>query len=87
VPGVYAIGDVKGGPAFNAYLHDDFRILRENWLNGGTATTDGRPVPNCMYIDPQLATGRHQRNRGAETWHRLPRGEAADERVSRARRR
>ncbi|HZF19204.1 MAG TPA: mercuric reductase [Burkholderiales bacterium] len=56
VPGVYAIGDVKGGPAFTHISYDDFRILRENWLNGGTATTDGRPVPNCMYIDPQLAT-------------------------------
>jgi pyruvate/2-oxoglutarate dehydrogenase complex dihydrolipoamide dehydrogenase (E3) component len=56
VPGVYAIGDVKGGPAFTHISYDDFRILRENWLNGGNATIDGRPVPNCMYIDPQLAT-------------------------------
>src|SRR5712691_3875689 len=56
VPDVYAIGDVKGGPAFTHISYDDFRILRENWLAGGGATTDGRPVPNCMYIDPQLAT-------------------------------
>ncbi len=56
VPGIFAIGDVKGGPAFTHISYDDFRILRENWLHGGTATTDGRPVPNCMFIDPQLAT-------------------------------
>jgi dihydrolipoamide dehydrogenase len=56
VPGIYAIGDVKGGPAFTHISYDDFRILRENWLNGGNATIEGRPVPNCMYIDPQLAT-------------------------------
>jgi len=56
IPGIYAIGDVKGGPAFTHISYDDFRILRENWLNGGNATIDGRPVPNCMYIDPQLAT-------------------------------
>ena len=56
VPDVYAIGDVKGGPAFTHISYDDFRILRENWLNRGNATIDGRPVPNCMYIDPQLAT-------------------------------
>jgi pyruvate/2-oxoglutarate dehydrogenase complex dihydrolipoamide dehydrogenase (E3) component len=56
VPGIYAIGDVKGGPAFTHISYDDFRILRENWLAGGAATIDGRPVPNCMYIDPQLAT-------------------------------
>jgi len=56
VPGIYAIGDVKGGPAFTHISYDDFRILRENWLNGGNATIEGRPVPNCMFIDPQLAT-------------------------------
>jgi pyruvate/2-oxoglutarate dehydrogenase complex dihydrolipoamide dehydrogenase (E3) component len=56
VPGVYAIGDVKGGPAFTHISYDDFRILRENWLNRGSATIEGRPVPNCVFIDPQLAT-------------------------------
>jgi pyruvate/2-oxoglutarate dehydrogenase complex dihydrolipoamide dehydrogenase (E3) component len=56
VPGIYAIGDVKGGPAFTHISYDDFRILRENWLAGGNATIEGRMVPNCMFIDPQLAT-------------------------------
>ena len=56
VPGIWAIGDVKGGPAFTHISYDDFRILRENWLAGGNATIEGRPVPNCMFIDPQLAT-------------------------------
>lgn len=56
VPGIYAIGDVKGGPAFTHISYDDYRVLRANWLEGGNATTDGRLVPNTMYIDPQLAT-------------------------------
>lgn len=56
VPGIYAIGDVKGGPAFTHISYDDFRILRENWLAGGSATIDGRMVPNCVFIDPQLAS-------------------------------
>jgi pyruvate/2-oxoglutarate dehydrogenase complex dihydrolipoamide dehydrogenase (E3) component len=56
VPGIYAVGDVKGGPAFTHISYDDFRILRDNWLAGGNATTDGRQVPNCVFIDPQLAT-------------------------------
>jgi dihydrolipoamide dehydrogenase len=55
-PGIYAIGDVKGGPAFTHISYDDFRVLRENWLAGGNATIDGRMVPNCVFIDPQLAT-------------------------------
>jgi pyruvate/2-oxoglutarate dehydrogenase complex dihydrolipoamide dehydrogenase (E3) component len=56
VPGLYAIGDVKGGPAFTHISYDDYRILRANWLEKRSATTDGRLVPNTMFIDPQLAT-------------------------------
>lgn len=56
VPGIYAIGDVKGGPAFTHISYDDYRVLRANWLEGGSATIDGRHVPNTMFIDPQLAT-------------------------------
>jgi pyruvate/2-oxoglutarate dehydrogenase complex dihydrolipoamide dehydrogenase (E3) component len=56
VPGIYAIGDVKGGPAFTHISYDDYRVLRANWLEGGNATIDGRHVPNTMFIDPQLAT-------------------------------
>lgn len=54
VPGVYAIGDVKGGPAFTHVSYDDFRILRENLLNGGDRTIKGREVPYTVFIDPQL---------------------------------
>ncbi len=53
-PGVYAIGDVKGGPAFTHISYDDFRILRTNLLQGGVATTTGRVVPYTVFIDPQL---------------------------------
>lgn len=52
--GVYAIGDVKGGPAFTHISYDDFRVLRANLLDGGTATTTGRLVPYTVFIDPQL---------------------------------
>jgi pyruvate/2-oxoglutarate dehydrogenase complex dihydrolipoamide dehydrogenase (E3) component len=54
VPGVYALGDVKGGPAFTHISYDDFRIIRTNLLEGGQATTDGRLVPYTVFIDPQL---------------------------------
>jgi pyruvate/2-oxoglutarate dehydrogenase complex dihydrolipoamide dehydrogenase (E3) component len=56
VPGIYAIGDVKGGPAFTHISYDDFRVLRENLLHGGKAGIGGRPVPNTVFTDPQLAT-------------------------------
>jgi pyruvate/2-oxoglutarate dehydrogenase complex dihydrolipoamide dehydrogenase (E3) component len=53
-PGVYALGDVKGGPAFTHISYDDFRIIRTNLLEGGSATTADRLVPYTMFIDPQL---------------------------------
>ncbi len=54
VPGVYATGDVNGGPAFTHISYDDFRILRTNLIDGGTATTTNRLIPYVVYIDPQL---------------------------------
>ncbi|HZC07961.1 MAG TPA: mercuric reductase [Ktedonobacterales bacterium] len=54
VRGVYAIGDMKGGPAFTHISYDDFRILRDNLLQGGNASTAGRLVPNVVFMDPQL---------------------------------
>jgi len=54
VPGVYALGDVKGGPAFTHISYDDFRIIRTNLIEGGHATIGDRLVPNTVFIDPQL---------------------------------
>jgi pyruvate/2-oxoglutarate dehydrogenase complex dihydrolipoamide dehydrogenase (E3) component len=53
-PGIYALGDVKGGPAFTHISYDDFRILRTNLLQGGNATTHHRAVPYTVFIDPEL---------------------------------
>lgn len=54
VPGIYALGDVKGGPAFTHVSYDDFRILRANLLDGASRTTTGRIVPYTVFTDPQL---------------------------------
>jgi pyruvate/2-oxoglutarate dehydrogenase complex dihydrolipoamide dehydrogenase (E3) component len=54
VPGVYALGDVTGAPAFTHISYDDFRIVRDNLLHGGHRTTNDRPVPYTVFIDPQL---------------------------------
>jgi pyruvate/2-oxoglutarate dehydrogenase complex dihydrolipoamide dehydrogenase (E3) component len=54
VPGVYALGDVNGGPQFTHISYDDFRILRANLLEGQEESTKDRLVPNTVFIDPQL---------------------------------
>lgn len=54
VEGIYALGDVKGGPAFTHVSYDDFHILNTNVLEGGNATITDRLVPYTVFIDPQL---------------------------------
>jgi pyruvate/2-oxoglutarate dehydrogenase complex dihydrolipoamide dehydrogenase (E3) component len=54
VPGVYAMGDVKGGLAFTHLSYDDYRILRANLIRHEKASTRDRIVPYTMFIDPQL---------------------------------
>jgi pyruvate/2-oxoglutarate dehydrogenase complex dihydrolipoamide dehydrogenase (E3) component len=54
VPGIYAIGDVKGDPLFTHISYDDFRVIRANLIQGGSATTSDRFVPYTVFIDPQL---------------------------------
>jgi len=54
VPGVYALGDIKGGPAFTHISYDDFRIIRTNLLEHGNASIRDRLVPYTVFIDPQL---------------------------------
>lgn len=70
VDGVYAIGDINGGPAFTHISYDDFRILRTNLIDGGDATTTNRLVPWCIYVDPVLGriglTEREARDQGLD---------------------
>ncbi len=54
VRGIYAIGDVKGGPAFTHISYDDFRILQANLLYGKRSSIKGRMVPYTVFIDPEL---------------------------------
>ncbi|KAH7383059.1 mercuric reductase [Cadophora sp. MPI-SDFR-AT-0126] len=59
---IYALGDVKGPPAFTHISYDDFRILKSNLLlppspDKPLLTTKTREdiVPYVVYTDPQLA--------------------------------
>jgi pyruvate/2-oxoglutarate dehydrogenase complex dihydrolipoamide dehydrogenase (E3) component len=68
VPGVYALGDVNGGPAFTHVSHHDNQILRENILHNAGRTTVGRLVPFTVFTDPQFGrvglTEKEARDRG-----------------------
>jgi pyruvate/2-oxoglutarate dehydrogenase complex dihydrolipoamide dehydrogenase (E3) component len=54
VPGVWALGDCKGGPAFTHISYNDFQIVYGNLVEGKNLTTKNRIVPYCVFTDPQL---------------------------------
>jgi pyruvate/2-oxoglutarate dehydrogenase complex dihydrolipoamide dehydrogenase (E3) component len=54
VHGIFALGDVKGGPSFTHISYDDYRVITRNLLEKGNATITGRLVPYTLFIDPHL---------------------------------
>ncbi|MEO3402569.1 mercuric reductase [Mucilaginibacter sp. CAU 1740] len=52
--GVYALGDAKGGPAFTHISYNDYTIVYRNLIEKADFNIKDRPVPYCMFTDPQL---------------------------------
>ena len=54
--GVYALGDVNGGPQFTYVSLDDNRIVADQLFGPGDRSTDDRTaVPYTMFLTPPLA--------------------------------
>jgi pyruvate/2-oxoglutarate dehydrogenase complex dihydrolipoamide dehydrogenase (E3) component len=54
VPGIWALGDVKGGPAFTHISYNDFQIVFGNLVDRQDLTIEGRYLPYSLFTDPQL---------------------------------
>jgi pyruvate/2-oxoglutarate dehydrogenase complex dihydrolipoamide dehydrogenase (E3) component len=54
VPGIWALGDVKGGPAFTHISYNDYQIVYANLIEGKKRSTKDRLVPYAVFTDPQL---------------------------------
>lgn len=54
--GIFALGDVKGGPQFTHLSLDDYRIVKHN-LNHPTDKhdTNNRQIPYTVFLEPELA--------------------------------
>jgi pyruvate/2-oxoglutarate dehydrogenase complex dihydrolipoamide dehydrogenase (E3) component len=69
VDGVWAAGDIRGGPMFTHTSWDDHRILLSQMAGDGSRTTD-RIVPYAIFTDPELGrvgmTEREAREAGYE---------------------
>lgn len=55
IPGIWALGDINGGPQYTHISLDDYRIIKANLIDGGDRSTRDRLVPSCLFIDPELA--------------------------------
>ena len=54
VPGIWALGDVKGGPAFTHISYNDYQVVYANLIEGKNRTIDDRLIPYAVFTDPQL---------------------------------
>ena len=54
-PGVYAVGDVTGGPQFTHTSWDDHRILFDLLEGRASRSRSGRVIPYSVFTDPQVA--------------------------------
>jgi pyruvate/2-oxoglutarate dehydrogenase complex dihydrolipoamide dehydrogenase (E3) component len=55
VSGIWALGDVNGGPQFTHASLDDYRIVKTNVFEGGQRTTSDRLIPFTLFTEPELA--------------------------------
>jgi len=53
VPGIWAAGDIRGGPMFTHTAWDDYRMLLSQMAGDGSRTTD-RILPYAVFTDPEL---------------------------------
>ncbi|MGA7918027.1 MAG: mercuric reductase [Candidatus Acidiferrales bacterium] len=54
VPGIWALGDINGGPAFTHISYHDYQIVFANVYKGENLTTEHRYLPYSLFTDPQL---------------------------------
>ncbi len=53
-PGIWALGDVKGGPAFTHISYNDYQIVYGNLIENKNLTIENRYLPYSLFTDPQL---------------------------------
>jgi pyruvate/2-oxoglutarate dehydrogenase complex dihydrolipoamide dehydrogenase (E3) component len=54
VPGIWALGDVKGGPAFTHISYNDYQIAYANIVEGKNLSIANRYLPYALFTDPEL---------------------------------
>lgn len=84
VPGIWAIGDVKGGPAFTHISYDDHLIIFDNLVHELDRSIRDRVVPYALFTDPELGRVGMTEAQARESGRRLKVGRIPMSRVARA---
>lgn len=69
--GIYAMGDIKGGPEFTHIAYHDHLVVYNNLIKGKKENYQDRLIPYTMFTDPQLGrvgiTENEAKNKGLKT--------------------
>ena len=84
VPGIWALGDVKGGPAFTHISYNDYQIVSANLIERKNLSIENRIVSYCVFTDPELGAVGLTEKEAREQGYRLKIGSVPMTRVSRA---
>lgn len=84
VEGIWALGDVAGSAPFTHFAYDDFRVVRENLLNGGSASTANRISTYTVFLDPPLGRVGMSENEATEAGYDIRVATLPMSRVARA---
>jgi pyruvate/2-oxoglutarate dehydrogenase complex dihydrolipoamide dehydrogenase (E3) component len=84
VPGIWALGDVKGGPAFTHISYNDYQIVYANLIEKKNLSTEGRLVPYAVFTDPQLGRVGMTEREARAAGHKLKVGKIPTAWVARA---
>lgn len=87
VAGVWAMGDVKGGPAFTHISYDDHLVVFDNLIHEKERSIDGRIVPYALFTDPELGRVGMTEAQARSAGYRLKVGRIPMSGVARARER
>jgi pyruvate/2-oxoglutarate dehydrogenase complex dihydrolipoamide dehydrogenase (E3) component len=53
-PGIFALGDVKGGPQFTHVSYNDHQIVYKNLIEKANLSISDRVPLYCLFTDPEL---------------------------------
>ncbi|HXS53009.1 MAG TPA: mercuric reductase [Usitatibacter sp.] len=76
VAGIWAAGDIRGGPMFTHTAWDDYRILESQIAGDGSRTTE-RIVPYAVFTDPELGRVGMTESEARKAGHRVKIGRFA----------